>query len=267
MIITKAERSGGPACPCCIPVLCRAQLPSTGPQPSSGPKPVTGSWTSAHRADTSTEVAVSIEASSTNFFTSVSFLKISSNVPCVLVPQADLVPAFLILPPLFPDLHLHLPDSWTFSFFYELPSSCDACSVSQFLTKPWRIHQFQPDRPSFLIWLTCPFYVKSHHTLSFSSQPMKHKSSLCMVPEACSFLFLSIPTSLVQTFIISYLSFLICSALSKGHGLFHTPLNLNPEAWLVLSHSSVPLVRETAASLVFWHSGNLSPSFLLWTNL
>lgn len=76
----EAERSGGPACPCYTPALWPAQLPSTGPQPSGGPKPIIGSWTSVHRADASTEMVASIEAGSTDFFTSVPFLKISSKL-------------------------------------------------------------------------------------------------------------------------------------------------------------------------------------------
>ena len=55
---------------------------------------------------------LTLEVSSTNFFISVSFIKISSKFwP---YPTSGRLPAFLLLPSPFPDLHLHLPDSWKF---------------------------------------------------------------------------------------------------------------------------------------------------------
>ena len=103
------QRPGGLVCPCCTPALCPAQLLSTSLQPSSAPSP---SWGLGLHPTELMILQLTLEVSSTNFFISVSFIKISSKFwP---YPTSGRLPAFLLLPSPFPDLHLHLPDSWKF---------------------------------------------------------------------------------------------------------------------------------------------------------
>lgn len=98
----------------------------------------------------------------------------------------------------------------------------------------------------------------SHHIQS-GTNPLSEWS------QACSVLFLSTnPTSLVQTLITSYQTFVICLALSVWHCLLHT-LN-SGEVWSVSSYSPMPISCKISAPLIFRYLGNLPLSLLFRTN-